>query len=51
MTVTDLKKMLTAGRHAHLIGIGGVSMFPLAELLKVRGPGHHRLGRPQKPQR
>ena len=37
MTVTDLKKMLTAGRHAHLIGIGGVSMFPLAELLKVRG--------------
>lgn len=37
MTVTDLKKMLTAGRHAHLIGIGGVSMFPLAELLKDRG--------------
>ena len=37
MTVTDLKKMLTAGRHAHLIGIGGVSMFPLAELLKGRG--------------
>ena len=37
MTVTDLKKLLTAGRHAHLIGIGGVSMFPLAELLKGRG--------------
>lgn len=37
MTVTELKKLLTAGRHAHLIGIGGVSMFPLAELLTGMG--------------
>lgn len=37
MTVTELKEYLTAGRHVHLIGIGGVSMFPLAEVLKRRG--------------
>lgn len=37
MTVTELKEYLTAGRHVHLIGIGGVSMFPLAEVLKGAG--------------
>ena len=37
MTVTELKEYLTAGRHVHLIGIGGVSMFPLAEVLNGAG--------------
>lgn len=37
MSITELKEFLTAGRHAHLIGIGGVSMFPLAELLNGMG--------------
>ncbi len=37
MTVTELKEFLTAGSHVHLIGIGGVSMFPLAEVLKGIG--------------
>lgn len=37
MTVAELKEYLTAGRHVHLIGIGGVSMFPLAEVLKRAG--------------
>lgn len=37
MTVAELKEYLTAGRHVHLIGIGGVSMFPLAEVLKRIG--------------
>lgn len=37
MTVQDLKQMLTAGRRVHLVGIGGVSMFPLAEVLRGAG--------------
>lgn len=36
-TVSDIREYLTAGRRAHLIGIGGVSMSPLAELLKGNG--------------
>lgn len=37
MTVNDLKKLLTPGRRIHLVGIGGVSMFPLAEVLRGAG--------------
>lgn len=35
--VSELKGMLIPGRHAHLVGVGGVSMFPLAEMLIRRG--------------
>lgn len=37
MTVDALKAYLTPGRRIHLIGIGGVSMFPLAEVLRGQG--------------
>ena len=37
MTVTELKKLLTPGRRVHLVGIGGVSMFPLAQVLRGAG--------------
>ena len=37
MTVAECKEFLTAGRHAHLIGIGGVSMSSLAEVLHEAG--------------
>jgi UDP-N-acetylmuramate--alanine ligase len=37
MTVQDLKNYLTPGRRIHLVGIGGVSMFPLAEVLRGGG--------------
>lgn len=36
-TVSDIEEYLTAGRRAHLIGIGGVSMSSLAELLSGAG--------------
>lgn len=35
--VTELKAKLIPGCHAHLVGVGGVSMFPLAEMLLGRG--------------
>lgn len=37
MTVQELKALLTPGRRIHLVGIGGVSMFPLAEVLRSAG--------------
>ena len=37
MSVSKLKEMLKPGIHAHLVGIGGVSMFPLSEMLMDRG--------------
>ncbi len=37
MSVSKLKEMLKPGIHAHLVGIGGVSMFPLSEMLMNRG--------------
>ena len=37
MTVNDLKPYLHSGVHAHLVGIGGVSMAPLAEVLHGMG--------------
>ena len=37
MSVFKLKEMLKPGIHAHLVGIGGVSMFPLSEMLMDRG--------------
>lgn len=37
MTINDLKALLTSGRRIHLVGIGGVSMFPLAEVLRGAG--------------
>lgn len=37
MTVNDLKALLTPGRRVHLVGVGGVSMFPLAEVLRGAG--------------
>lgn len=37
MTVNELKARLTPGRRVHLVGIGGVSMFPLAEVLRNAG--------------
>ena len=39
MTVNELKPYLRAGVHAHLVGIGGVSMAPLAEVLHGLGMG------------
>ncbi|MGM9592758.1 MAG: UDP-N-acetylmuramate--L-alanine ligase [Candidatus Onthomonas sp.] len=35
--VSELKAMLKPGCRAHLVGIGGVSMYPLAEMLLSRG--------------
>lgn len=37
MKCTDLNSLLRPGVHAHLVGIGGVSMFPLSEMLMHRG--------------
>ncbi|MCC8075043.1 MAG: UDP-N-acetylmuramate--L-alanine ligase [Clostridiales bacterium] len=37
MTVNELKALLTPGRRVHLVGIGGVSMFPLAQVLRGNG--------------
>lgn len=37
MTVSDLKTRLKPGCRAHLVGIGGVSMAPLAEVLHGMG--------------
>ena len=37
MTVNELKPYLRSGVHAHLVGIGGVSMAPLAEVLNGMG--------------
>ena len=36
-TVSDFNKMAQPGKHAHLVGIGGVSMSPLAEVLHGMG--------------
>ena len=33
----DFKQYMTPGRRGHLIGIGGVSMSPLAEVLQGMG--------------
>lgn len=35
--VSELKAMLKPGCRAHLVGVGGVSMYPLAEMLLSRG--------------
>ena len=37
MTVNELQPYLAPGRRAHLVGIGGVSMSPLAEVLHGAG--------------
>ena len=37
MTVQELKPYLKPGVHAHLVGVGGVSMAPLAEVLHGMG--------------
>ena len=37
MTVNELQPYLAPGRRAHLVGIGGVSMSPLAEVLHKAG--------------
>ena len=37
MTVSDFFQYLKPGKRAHLVGIGGVSMSPLAEVFKLRG--------------
>lgn len=37
MSVSELKTKLIPGCRAHLVGIGGVSMFPLSEMLLNRG--------------
>ena len=37
MTVSDFFQYLVPGKRAHLVGIGGVSMSPLAEVFKLRG--------------
>jgi len=37
MTTTDLESYIVPGMHGHLIGIGGVSMSPLAEALQGMG--------------
>ena len=37
MTTLDISSYLAPGRRAHLVGIGGVSMAPLAEVLHGMG--------------
>lgn len=37
MEVTNIHDYIVPGRRAHLVGIGGVSMSPLAEVLKGMG--------------
>lgn len=37
MSVSELKTKLIPGCRAHLVGVGGVSMFPLSEMLLDRG--------------
>ena len=37
MTVHDIERYIARGRRAHLVGIGGVSMAPLAEVLHGMG--------------
>jgi UDP-N-acetylmuramate--alanine ligase len=37
LTVSDFFPYLKPGKRAHLVGIGGVSMSPLAEVFKLRG--------------
>ena len=37
MTVSECKNYLVSGKRAHLVGIGGVSMAPLAEVLHGMG--------------
>lgn len=37
MTVQDCKNLLTPGRRVHLVGIGGVSMYPLSQVLLGMG--------------
>ena len=37
MTVSDCKSYLVPGKRAHLVGIGGISMAPLAEVLHGMG--------------
>ncbi len=37
MEQTNIHDYITAGHHAHLVGIGGVSMSPLAEVLHKAG--------------
>ncbi len=37
MAVRNIREYITPGRRAHLVGIGGVSMSPLAEVLKGMG--------------
>ena len=37
MTDMDIRPYIAPGRRAHLIGIGGVSMAPLAEVLHGAG--------------
>jgi len=39
MTAFDFEKYAVPGRRAHLIGVGGVSMSPLAEVLYAMGIG------------
>ncbi|SMC77235.1 UDP-N-acetylmuramate--L-alanine ligase [Papillibacter cinnamivorans] len=37
MTALDIGKYILPGKRAHLVGIGGVSMCPLAEVLRGKG--------------
>ena len=37
MNHPDFRSLLKPGVHAHLVGIGGVSMYPLSEMLMHRG--------------
>jgi len=37
MTVSDIFEYMQPGKTAHLVGIGGVSMSPLAEVFRLRG--------------
>ena len=44
----EIHDYIQPGRTAHLVGIGGVSMSPLAEVLHGAGVAHHRLRRPRE---
>ena len=39
----DIHDYIRPGKRAHLVGIGGVSMSPLGEVLHGAGVNHHRL--------
>ena len=48
MNISDLENYITRGAKAHLVGIGGVSMAPLAEVLKSIGVTYVIIGHSER---